>query len=194
MWNGSWSRQPVHQHIDNDNHHLLVEAAENSDWWTTTAYGFVHDDGHALLVPWNHDVAAEVSFLLKGFNGNFDQAGLMVWVDSKHWIKLGVEVSDGHPQVGAVVTNDKSDWSISPVPEWVNREVTVRASRLRDAVVMRARVDGGDWRTVRVAPFSCDSALIGPMFCAPTRSGFVVEFTKFRFVQSDVDLHSPPPA
>ena len=54
------------------------------------------------------------------------------------WIKAGVEGADGVPQVGAVVTNPVSDWSVGPVPAWVGRSVTVRASRSGDAVTIHA--------------------------------------------------------
>lgn len=42
----AWSRDPVTHRLDGER--LTVEAAEGSDWWHDTAYGFRHDDGHAL--------------------------------------------------------------------------------------------------------------------------------------------------
>lgn len=167
----------------------MVEAREGSDAWRTTSYGFVHDDAHALLVPLGHDGAAEVSFVLD-YTEQFDQAGVMIRVDAETWIKAGVEVSDGAPQVGAVVTHGMSDWSVAPVPEWVGREVTVRASRAGDAVTIRARVGEEPWRLVRVAPLSPEAdASVGPFCCAPSRSGLRVGFTGFRLGEPDAALH-----
>lgn len=188
-WSGIWTRGPVAQQLDADGA-LVVEAAEGSDWWRDTAYGFRHEDGHALLRPWAAGTAVEVSFALDGFTEQFDQAGLLVRVDDAHWIKAGVELSDGHPQLGAVVTVGASDWSTGRVDDWVGRTVTVRASRLADAVVVRARAEGDEeWRLVRVARFPHDSALIGPMLCAPTRAGLRVRFVDWRETAEDAALH-----
>ncbi len=59
-------------------------------------------------------------------------------------VKAGIEMSDGVPHVGAVVTNEFSDWSLAPVQEWKNRMVTIRASFLADALILRARIDKGN--------------------------------------------------
>ncbi|MFN4002717.1 hypothetical protein [Microcella sp.] len=42
-----------------------------------------------------------------------------------------------HPTV-AIVTGGASDWSTGRVDDWVGTAVTVRASRIADAVVIRA--------------------------------------------------------
>lgn len=187
---GAWTREPVSAVIGSDGA-LTVEAAEGSDWWRDTAYGFRHENGHALLRPWDAGTAIEVTFELSGFTGEFDQAGLAVIVDDETWIKAGVEFSDGHPQLGAVVTVGASDWSTGRVDEWVGSAVTVRASRIADAVVIRARssVDG-QWRLVRVARFPHENARIGPMVCAPTRAGLTVRFTSWVVTAPDGTLHA----
>ena len=97
---------------------LVVTAVEASDFWRTTAYGFVHDDGHALLRPFPIGEAIEVSFVLD-YDQQFDQAGVLVRASESTWVKAGVEISDGVAQVGAVVTHGVSDWSVAPVPHWV---------------------------------------------------------------------------
>ena len=95
-------------------------------------------------------MAVEVSFLVD-FAEQFDQAGVLVRAGRRHWVKAGVEVSDGAAQVGAVATREVSDWSVAPVPRWSGSVVTVRASRDGDALTVRARA-GGPWQLVRVAP------------------------------------------
>ena len=189
-----WSREPVACERDAGGA-LTVEAAEGSDWWCDTAYGFRHDNGHALLTEWQLDTAVEVDFDLTGFTGEFDQAGLLIWSDDAHWIKAGVEHSDGHQQLGAVVTVGASDWSTGRVDDWVGTTVTVRASRIADAVVIRARSSSDtSWRLVRVARFSHENALIGPMLCAPMRAGLSVRFVDWRVTAADVELHAEPSA
>ena len=186
-WNeGSWSREPVS--INEDGTTLIVEAAVESDWWRTTSYGFIHDDGHALVKEFPNESAVEVSFILD-YTEQFDQAGIFITADNENWIKAGVEFCDGFPQVGAVVTQKSSDWSVAPVAEWMNKEVTIRVSRSGDAVTVRAGING-DLRLVRVAPLDpTPTWSAGPMFCAPTRAGLKVNFTKWSEGPADSDLH-----
>jgi uncharacterized protein len=183
---GKWTRTPVSQ-ILKDNL-LIVEAAEQSDWWRITSYGFIHDDGHALLREFPIDTAIEVSFILD-FKEQFDQCGILIRSDEKNWVKAGVEMSDGYPQLGAVVTQNKSDWSTGRVTEWIGKEVTIRVSRSGDALTVRAKADD-DFRLVRVTPLDSKlSWMAGPMLCAPTRAGFVATITSWRVGECDANLH-----
>ncbi|MGS2618032.1 DUF1349 domain-containing protein [Micromonospora sp. LZ34] len=184
---GDWLNPPVR--FTHDSGDLLVEPAEGSDLWRHTSYGFVHDDGSALLAPLPAGSAVEVSFRLD-YTEQFDQAGVLVRVDERNWVKAGVEVSDGQPQLGAVVTREVSDWSVAPVPEWVGREITVRASRAGDALTVRARAGGEPWRLVRLAPLAPEAAATaGPYCCSPTRGGLRVRFTGWRRGPADAALH-----
>lgn len=184
---GRWTHPPASAREDGDA--LLVEAVEGSDAWRHTAYGFVHDTEHALLAPLPDGAAVEVDFAL-AYHGLFDQAGLFLRVSDETWVKAGVEISDGLPQVGAVVTRGTSDWSVAPVPEWAGRVVTVRASRFGDALVVRARAEGEPWRLVRLAPFDTGAQIeAGPYCCAPTRTGLVVRFLGWRSTPPDAALH-----
>jgi regulation of enolase protein 1 (concanavalin A-like superfamily) len=189
---GTWHTPPQATHTVGE--HLVVEAVEGSDYWQKTLYGFQHGSGHALLAPWASDRAIEVSFNLRGFTELYDQAGLMLWQGPEHWIKAGVEMNDGVPHLGAVVTSDYSDWSLAPVPEWRDATITIRASRSRDAVTLRACANAGPWRMLRVAPFRYPApAQAGPFLCAPKRAGLEVTFTRWARTQPDADLHTDPP-
>jgi regulation of enolase protein 1 (concanavalin A-like superfamily) len=184
---GTWTVPPVA--VSEEGPHLLVTAAQGSDAWRHTAYGFVHDDAHLLLATLTEPGAVEVTFDA-AFGEQFDQAGLAVRADAETWLKAGVEVSDGALQVGAVVTLGRSDWSVAPVPEWAGRQVTVRASRAGDAVTVRARVDDEPFRLVRVAPFPAGVPVAaGPYCCAPTRAGLVVRFRRWATGPADAALH-----
>lgn len=189
---GKWTKEPVAARMDGDR--FVVEAREGSDFWENTFYGFCHRDGHAMLAPWDGTEAIEVSFDLSSFTELYDQAGLMLWYGEDQWIKAGVEVNDGVAHVGAVVTDTYSDWSLSPVPEWGGRIVTIRASYSNEAVVIRARTDEHPWRTIRVARFAYPmNKHAGPFLCSPKRAGFEVAFTKWKSTPPDADLHTDPP-
>jgi len=185
---GEWVNPPVAVTGGGASGDLLVTAAENSDFWRTTSYGFVHDTGHALLNDFADATAMEVSWMLD-YDQQFDQAGLLVWHDEHHWIKAGVEFADGAPQLGAVVTREVSDWSVAPVPEWAGREVHLRISRSTDALTVRARCDG-PWQLVRLAPLDPTLLWRAGLFCAsPSRAGLTVRFTSLRVGEADGSLH-----
>ena len=184
---GSWSTPPLRW--EREGEHLIVTAREGSDLWRVTSYGFVHDDGHGLLVDLPDSTAVEVAFVLD-FGEQFDQAGVLVHAGAQHWVKCGAEFADGSPQVGAVVTREVSDWSTAPVPQWSGQVVTVRASRAGDALTIRARAADGPWQLVRLAPL--DPTLpwrAGPFCAAPSRAGLTVRFTRFALGPADEALH-----
>jgi len=184
---GRWTNPPSDVTYRGDA--LLVTAVRDSDAWRHTSYGFVHDSEHGLLAPLAASSAIEVSFVLD-YDQQFDQAGLLLKGSATDWIKAGVEVSDGLPQIGAVVTHDTSDWSVAPIPSWAGREVTIRASRSGDAVTIRACAEGEAWRLVRVAYLDPDINVAAGLYCAaPTRSGLVVRFTSYRTREADPSLH-----
>jgi uncharacterized protein len=178
--------------VEQDGAHLTVRTAGGSDFWRRTGYGFVRDTGHALLTPLPDGTAVEVTFEA-GLPGLFDQAGVLVRVDERTWVKAGVETTDGVPHLGAVVTREFSDWSMAPVPGWTDRPVTLRASRSSDALTIRARSGDAPWRMVRLAPLSPDApATAGPYCCSPERAGLEVRFTAFTTGPADAELHENP--
>ena len=184
---GIWTTPPAA--VREDGPDLLVTAVEGSDAWRTTSYGFVHDTEHALVAPLPQDAAVEVVFTA-AFEEQFDQAGVFLRASHECWVKAGVEFADGHPQVGAVVTNPVSDWSVARVDEWLGRRVRVRVSRSGDALTIRAGLDGEPLHLVRVAPFPAGAeAQAGPLVCAPSRAGLTVAFHEWLAGAPDDFLH-----
>jgi regulation of enolase protein 1 (concanavalin A-like superfamily) len=183
---GVWLNPPVH--VVQESSQLKVTAAHESDFWRNTSYGFVHDSGHALLKEFPAHSSMEVTFVLN-YSGQFDQAGIIVYSDSQHWIKAGVESADGLPQVGAVVTSINSDWSLAPVPAWMGKEVTVRASRTTDALTIRVRCGEVD-QLVRLAPIDASlSWSAGPHCASPVSQSLDVTLTRWYQGEADSTLH-----
>lgn len=184
---GVWTHEP--EHVEETCEGFKVTAKPESDAWRITSYGFVHESEHGLVKPFGHGHAMEVSFIAD-YDQNFDQAGVFIKVSDERWIKAGVEYSDGALQVGAVVTNGVSDWSVAPVPQWQNQEVTIRVSWAGDAITMRAKAGAGDFRLVRVIPFEPGLEVdAGPYVCAPSRAGLTVTFTAWEETDVDGALH-----
>ena len=186
MAQGQWLNQPAAIEVSESG--FFVTANENSDFWRTTSYGFIHETGHALLNDFPQNSSLEVSWLLN-YDQQFDQAGLMVWSDEENWIKAGVEYADGVPQLGAVVTAGLSDWSVAPVPEWRNKEVHLRISRSGDALTIRSRCDG-EWQLVRLVPLDPNKFWrAGIHLASPTRAGLTIHFTSLSRGEPDSTLH-----
>lgn len=184
---GQWTNEPADVATDRDGLH--VTARHGSDAWRITSYDFIHATEHALLTTFAPESAIEVQFRLD-LAEQFDQAGIFVKVDDESWIKAGVELSDGEESLGAVVTRGTSDWSLSPVPSWAGRRVTMRGSWSGNALTVRARVDDEPWQLVRVAPLDAVTPVMaGPFCCAPTRAGLTVHFTSWRTTPPDAELH-----
>jgi regulation of enolase protein 1 (concanavalin A-like superfamily) len=185
---GRWTHEPASVRVTPEGV-LLATAVEGSDAWRHTSYGFVHDTEHALLAPFAPGSAMEVEFGTP-FSQQFDQAGIFVRASAEHWVKAGIEFADGVPQIGAVVTDVRSDWSASSAPEWGATRVTFRVSWADDALTIRARREGASWQLVRVLPFDGrDEVSAGLFLCAPTRAGLEVPFHDWRAGAPDGSLH-----
>jgi regulation of enolase protein 1 (concanavalin A-like superfamily) len=46
------------------------------------------------------------------YDALYDQAGIMIRLDERNWLKVGIEKSDGQCQLSSVLTIDRSDWAI----------------------------------------------------------------------------------
>jgi len=189
---GTWLNSPLTARIEGE--FLKVAPEKGKDFWKKTLYGFEYENGPALLADWDNSYAVEVSFQLGSFTELYDQAGILLYHGPGQWIKTGIELNDGIPQLAVVVTDGYSDWSLAAVPDWVGEVVTIRASKIKDAAIIRARTEHHGWRTIRVARFPYETRNQAGLYaCAPTREGFEVTFTNWSFTDPDLDLHVDPP-
>jgi len=186
---GQWRNPPVRTALIPGGG-LRVEAAEGSDAWRKTSYGFVRDTEHALLRPFAPGTAVEVDYI-PALSEQFDQAGLLVRLDDERWIKAGTEFADGAMRLGAVVTDGFSDWSAAAVEGWNERIVRIRASWADGALTIRAGLAGEPLQFVRLAPWPHVDAPVsaGPYLCAPTRAGYEAQFVAWRMTPADASLH-----
>jgi len=153
----------------------LVTGLE-TDFWQTTFYGFQRDSGHAYLRAVSGDFTASASFTAD-YQHLYDQAGLMLRIDERRWIKTGIEYTDGLMHFSVVVTNGLSDWSVVPLHSAQPTDsVGVRLTRHDDAVRVQYSVNGSHWQMARLAPFSAADARVGVTACSPQREGLRVRF------------------
>ena len=181
-----WLNEPTWHSAEGE---LEMHAIEGSDLWRHTSYGFVRDSGHALLHPVGPGEACEVD-VLANMSEQFDQAGLLVRVDETLWLKTGLELADESLGLSAVFTDGRSDWSTSPVDGWAGTWVRFRVSVGPDCLSVRARPEGGEWRLVRLVPFTPAGPIrVGPYTCSPSRAGYVAQFRNLAMTSADRDLH-----
>ncbi|MBD8651808.1 DUF1349 domain-containing protein [Rhizobium sp. CFBP 13726] len=179
--NGRWLNQPANSEASDLG--LSVTTDANTDFWRETHYGFVRDNGHFYAFKAEGDFTAQVR-VQAVFEHLYDQAGLMVRLDERRWVKTGIEFSDGYGLLGSVLTNDASDWATGrydgdPSDFWIR--VTVRSGVLR----IQASGDGKTWPLVRLCPFpKADHYFVGPMCCTPERAGLEVRFSEWQIGQA----------
>ena len=121
----------------------------------------------------------------------YDQAGLMVRLDERHWVKTGRRVHRRRPDA----QHRRDRRAIGLVGERARRR-SARPVPARDrgqgcACASRPPSTGGSGRLLRLAPFpGADRYLVGPMCCTPERAGLVVEFSDFTVAAPTTkDLH-----
>ena len=154
---------------------LTVTADAGTDFWRTTHYGFIHDNGHVYGAAVSGDF--DLSVLVRGaYADQYDQAGAMVRVDEQHWLKTGIEFVDGRACFSTVVTLAYSSWSIADLPDGVS-ELSLQLARRGDAVEVRYSTDGSPAQLAAVAYLPADRpAFAGAMCAAPDGAGFAVSF------------------
>lgn len=184
---GIWLNEPAAWRLDGDA--LFVTTDARTDFWRETHYGFTRDSGHLFGVATDGDFTAELR-VRAAYRELYDQAGIMVRVDEAHWIKAGIEISDGQAMMSSVLTVGRSDWATAAYahdPADFRLRVTVRRGVLR----LQVSADGLVWPLARLCPFpSSDRYLVGPMCCTPERAGLEVAFSEFRVEPpSERDLH-----
>lgn len=170
---------------------LSVLTADRTDFWRMTHYGFIRDDGHMRYRAVSGDFTAEVSFL-GAYEELYDQAGMMVRIDERNWLKAGIEFVGGSQMLSVVVTRDFSDWStaLAPADGWT----MLRISRHREAVRVEWSLPGPqpNWTPMRLAHLPPAPMIkVGPMCCSPQRAGFAARFRGFTLSPAvSRDLHA----
>lgn len=174
----TWLNPPPVSEVRDDA--LRVISGEKTDFWQGTYYGFHHDSGHFLHQSRKGDFTAEIRFS-GGYEALYDQAGMMVRADATHWMKCGIEYTDGARHLSVVVTNGNSDWSAFRIDHDF-QEMSLRVTRNGDALFIQYRTDRmQEWRMARLAWFdpAFEEVSVGPLFCSPQRAGFEAVFHDF---------------
>lgn len=168
-----WFNPPQQWRADGDS--ITVTTAPKTDFWRTTHYGFVRDDGHFYYETITGDFTLSAK-ITGAYRDLYDQAGLMVRIDDSNWIKCGIELVEGVQQASAVVTRDFSDWSVVPLASHP-ASIWFKARRSGDTLEVSYSLDGATYAMLRLAYFPIIPTVKAGLMCAsPTGSGFEVVF------------------
>ena len=184
---GVWLNEPEHWTADGDS--LRIVTGNASDFWRETHYGFTRDSGHFLGFQTADAFTAELR-VQGNFTALYDQAGIMVRVDAQHWVKAGIELSDGRAMLSSVLTHGQSDWTTAPYAHDAG-DFRLRATVSNGVLRLQVSPDGKLGPLLRRAPFpKVKSYLVGPMACTPERAGLEVSFSAFQLTPPlGKDLH-----
>lgn len=154
---------------------LIVRSRAKTDFWRKTFYGYVTDNGHFFHLSATGDFVFQAR-VHGEYAALYDQAGLMVRLDTENWMKCGTEFFDGQRHASVVFTRDFSDWSTMPdlsrtAPVWW------RAVRKKDSIETLCSVDGKNFTSVRQGYFAPGVKVdVGIMCAAPEGLGFEATF------------------
>ncbi|UFH52890.1 DUF1349 domain-containing protein [Spirosoma sp. KNUC1025] len=157
---------------------LFVRVEGDTDFWRLTHYDFVRDNGHFYYRELAGDFVASVK-VTGQYKNLYDQAGLMIRLDDRNWMKTGIEYVDEQQHISAVVTREFSDWSVCPLTHFPP-SVYLRLTRQIDSVRIDYSFDDFTYQMLRLAYFPPDVTVqIGLMAAAPDGQGFDVTFEQF---------------
>lgn len=160
---------------------LALRTGAGTDFWQGTHYGFRVDNGHFLHVPVDGDCIVETAVEVAPVH-QYDQAGLMVRLSERDWIKTSVEFEPGLPsRLGAVITNHGwSDWSTQDIDPAAGTRVEFRVTRVGADYLIEAAV-GDAWQQIRLGRLQSDTGdavAVGLYACSPKAAGLEATFKR----------------
>jgi regulation of enolase protein 1 (concanavalin A-like superfamily) len=169
----SWLNEPASSKIAGNQ--IVVRSRAKTDFWQKTFDGYVADSGHFyhLSAPGDCTFTASIN---GRYATQYDQAGVMVRIDSENWMRCGTEFIDGKRFASVVFTRTYSDGSTMPdlsetEPIWW------RAIRKKDSIEALCSLNGVQFTSVRMGYFPPSRPVeVGIMCAAPSGQGFEATF------------------
>lgn len=173
-----WLRAPRQYTLSEDRVEMLTDPF--TDLWQRTYYHFRNDNAPVLQMRTKEKY---FSFIVKAaFDSKlrFDQAGIVMYLDSNNWLKASLEYENDEIQrLGSVVTNNGySDWSSVDADASI-KSMWFRFSRRDDDFCIENSVDGVHFKQMRICHmFHVQEEIrFGVYACSPENSSFKAVFT-----------------
>ena len=179
-----WTRKPK-QYTINDNY-IEIITEPHTDLWQQTYYHFVNDNAPVLQMKTSRKY---FSFIVKtefDSKNRFDQCGIVMYLDSKNWLKTSIEFeNDRYQHLGSVVTNNGfSDWATTEIDANI-KSMWYRFSRREDDYCIECSEDGIVFKQMRVCHMWQGDKTIrfGIYACSPEDSSFKATFTNMEITE-----------
>ena len=205
MNSGQWLNRPEHFTLSEGK--LEITTSGGTDFWQRSYYGFRNDNAPALLFSSrdNFTFSCRVDFV---YQQRFDQAGIMLYLDSENWFKASIEYENMLiGRLGSVVTNmGYSDWATRDI-EPVN-SVWYRVSRRGPDFLLESALEEDNYQQVRIFHLHAlgetdkekagvrvlqvqeDKAVrFGLYACSPAESSFTAQFSSIVYENSLWEAH-----
>lgn len=184
---------------------LVLRAPAKKDFWRRTFYTplLVKSDASGLLYPAPSPASGEEFTLQLDFRfspvSQFDQAGVLLFIDEARWMKCGIEYCDGSPRLSVVVCNEFSDWSTQ---HWHENGVRLKVHSVQQSssfVVEASPLGKSDYQFVRIGHLDSVQGSdgqwlpwrVGPFAACPTaQKGCQAVFTAFSIGPREKSVHS----
>lgn len=193
--NGDWLNKPSTQIVKDDS--VVITTDPITDFWQRSYYGFRNDNAPALLFDSNDNFTLTVKTRFV-YQKQFDQCGLIIYLDSEHWFKASIEYENStFSRLGSVVTNfGYSDWATSDIE--TPTEIFYRLSRRGPDFLVESSYDGLTFSQMRIfhlhllgetslrmgsanPPLPAESPVrFGFYACSPSDSSFSAEFSHIK--------------
>lgn len=165
---------------------IVMITEPNTDLWQRTYYGFSHENAPALLMTTDESffsVSVRTDFESKH---QFDQCGMMIYLDQDNWFKASVEYENNiFQRLGSVVTNQGfSDWATTDIDAEI-KCMYYRLSRRKSDYCIENSMDGIHYKQMRIFHLTAGSGKINLGFyaCSPGQSSFKATFTEMQVTE-----------
>jgi regulation of enolase protein 1 (concanavalin A-like superfamily) len=194
-----WINPPKSYQINEES--VRIETEPQTDFWQRSYCGFRNDNAPALLLEsdQNFTLTALVEF---DYNMQFDQCGLIIYLDDENWFKASVEYeNDTFSRLGCVITNlGYSDWLttdiLTPTSIWYH------LSRRGPDFLIESSLNGEAFHQMRIFHLhklgdttdqmgksnpplpASQSVRFGLYACSPGNASFTANFSRFSLDES----------
>ena len=179
-----WLRAPKQYTVTEDCVEMITEP--HTDLWQRTYYHFRNDNAPVFQM---HTDEKFFSFAVRAaFDSKvrFDQAGIVMYLDSDNWLKASIEYENDEIQrLGSVVTNNGySDWATVDVDASI-KAMWFRLSRREDDFCIENSTDGVHFKQMRICHMfnAKDAIRFGLYACSPEDSSFRAAFTDMELTE-----------
>lgn len=174
-----WINEPISYELKKDK--ITFQVLPKTDFWQVTHYGFSRTDGHCFVAEVDEDICFAVKAKMN-YRREFDQCGIMVYLDENNFAKLCVENQlKTKNKLGSVVCKSKrSDWATQPFGK--EAVIFLRVSKRGINYLFESSMDGEHFEQMRLFDIpGSEKVSIGVFGASPLGEGFEAVFSEFEF-------------